>query len=120
MAEIEILQHTGSGYNPFLITKNWQVAQLNYQPEQALKNITKLERHMRTDEVFILVKGRARLIDGGDGETPVKHRMLPMKKGLVYKVPAGFWHNIVMSKKAKVLIVEESNTHVNDVSYYPL
>ena len=51
-----------SGYHPFLIRDGWQVAQLNFDINQEVENIKKLDIHNHTDEVFILLKGTAVLI----------------------------------------------------------
>ena len=62
MKLIEQYHTTENGYHPFLIRDGWQVAQLNYMPEQEIENIKKLDVHHFTDEVFILLKGNAVLI----------------------------------------------------------
>ena len=49
---IDLYQHTNKGYNPFLITPQLQIAQLNYSAEQELNNIVRLDIHHRTDEAF--------------------------------------------------------------------
>ena len=59
---IERYYHEGDGYDPFLIREGWQVAQLNYQVMNGFDSIDKVEAHRETDEVFVLVKGRAILI----------------------------------------------------------
>ena len=57
-------EHTfeGKGYHPFLITDRWQVAYLNYAEAESLEQIEKLDIHHQTDEVFILLQGKAALI----------------------------------------------------------
>ena len=47
---IETYQIKENGYHPFLIREGWQVAQLNYMPEQHIDNITRLDVHHLTDE----------------------------------------------------------------------
>lgn len=70
MKIIDAYDYGGTGYAPFLIGDKWQVAFLNYAPEEALESIVKLDVHHYTDEVFVLLDGRAALIgaqvdDGG-------------------------------------------------------
>ncbi len=59
---IEKYRESKDGYHPFLIREGWQVAQLNYMDELKIGNIGKLDVHNHTDEVFILLKGKAVLI----------------------------------------------------------
>ena len=60
---IETYFHSGEGYNPFLVREGWQVAQLNYLPGHGFDEIEQIEVHRETDEVFILFKGDAILIE---------------------------------------------------------
>jgi len=113
---IEEYYHSGFGYNPFLIRPAWQVAQLNYAPELALSAIHQVERHNQTDEVFILCDGESVLITALEGRIETCR----MKPAVTYNIPAGVWHAIAMQPEDVVLIVENSNTHLNDVEYRPL
>lgn len=114
MQTIEKYYHSGSGYNPFLIRPAWQVAQLNYAPELALSAIHQVERHNATDEVFILFGGESVLITALEDGCIETCRMQP---AVTYNIPAGVWHAIAMQPQDVVLIVENSNTHLNDVEY---
>lgn len=117
---IEIYYHNGEGYNPFFIKDNWQVAQLNYLPILDFTNIDKLEKHEQTDEIFILFKGTAILIAADVQETDIGYQCINMKQGITYNIPTNRWHAIAMSKDAEIIIVEKSNTHLNDVFYKAL
>jgi ureidoglycolate hydrolase len=115
--KIEKYYHRGEGYNPFLIRNNWQVAQLNYVPTHGLDDITDVERHNCTDEVFILFKGTAVLVTAefDDDETSFEYQKL--ERGVTYNVPAGVWHNIAMDEDAEIILVENRNTHLEDVDH---
>lgn len=117
---IETYHHKGAGYNPFFVKDNWQVAQLNYMPELGFHSIEKLEKHMKTDEIFILTKGTAVLIAGIETKTRLQFQLIKMELGITYNIPVHAWHNIAMSTDAEVIIVEKSNTHMGDFVYYPL
>jgi hypothetical protein len=41
-----------------------------------------------------------------------------MKKGIVYNIPKGVWHNIALSQDAEVVIIENDDTHLHDFGYY--
>ena len=56
MQNIEIYEYNGDGYNPTMYFENWRVAFLHYA--ERFDRIEKLERHLLTDEVFVLLKGK--------------------------------------------------------------
>lgn len=117
---IETYSENEKGYQPFLIREDWQVAQLNYVEDQHIKNIDKIEVHRKTDEAFVLLKGNPILITADliNGKPIFKADV--MKSHITYNIPKNVWHNIVMEKGSKVLIIEKSNTHLNDVEYLHL
>ena len=117
---IESYKIKENGYHPFLIREGWQVAQLNYMPEQHIDNIKKLDVHHLTDEVFILLKGKAVLISAQIDREKVRFEVELMKPNITYNIPVDTWHNIAMEKGCEVLLVEKSNTHLGDFEFYPL
>ena len=110
-----------TGYFPFIMRDGWQVAKLNYMPQQDVKAIHKLDKHNNTDEVFILLKGTAILIAAEEkGEGNFSFQCKRMEQGITYNIPKGIWHNIAMVESTELIIVEKDNTHVNDYEYFPL
>ena len=108
------------GYHPMVIREGWQVAQLNYMEEQDIVNIKKMDVHRRTDEVFWLQKGRVALITAElEGDQPLFHVEL-MQPGIIYNIPKNVWHNIAMTPDSEVVIVERSDTHVDDFEFFDL
>ena len=102
---IEILDYTGEGYRPLVDFEGWRVAFLRCNERFA--SLTGLERHLETDEVFVLLEGSATLYTrDGDG---VMH-LTPMEGHKVYNVKKAVWHHIVVSEDATVLIVENADT----------
>ncbi len=115
---IEEYIHTGCGYNPFLIRNNWQVAQLNHVAGQGFEDVEKIDVHLNTDEVFVLLKGQVVLITAEKNGDHLSFRMVKMKEGITYNIPKKTWHNIAMSQDAQVIIIEDANTHLGDFEYY--
>ncbi len=109
-----------NGYHPFLIRDGWQVAQLNYMPEQEIDNIKKMDVHYLTDEVFILLKGEGVLIGADIKNGNVEFETELLKPNITYNIPANAWHNIAMKKGCEIIIVEKSNTHVSDFEFFQL
>jgi hypothetical protein len=119
-ALIQTYFHEGAGYNPFFIKDNWQVAQLNFMPQQGLYAIQKMDMHLQTDEIFVLTKGTAVLIGAVADNEVFRFELIKMKAGVTYNIPVNLWHNIAMDRDAEVIIVEKSNTHLGDFVYREL
>ncbi|MBJ6367476.1 hypothetical protein [Snuella sedimenti] len=120
MKTIEAYRIKEEGYHPFLIREGWQVAQLNYVDTYEIKNIDKLDIHHHTDEVFILLKGKAVLIGARFIENSPVFEMELMKPNITYNVPQNTWHNIAMEEGSEVIIIEKSNTHLTDFEFHYL
>ena len=106
---LEIKEYDGEGYNRTHAFGTWCVAFLNHADR--FENTTYLERHLLTDEVFVLLNGWAELLIGEKGER------VQMEPGKIYNVKAGVWHNIRVSRDAKVLVVENSDTAKENSEY---
>lgn len=117
---IETYYTKNHGYHPFLIRNGWQVAQLNYTPEQDIQNITRLDRHNQTDEAFILLRGDAVLVAAEVHEHGMEYHMEHLKPMVTYNIPRTVWHNIVMRENCEIIIVEKSNTHIDDFEHFDL
>ena len=120
MKLIEKYRHKDEGYNPFLITEKWQVAQLNYSSELGVNSINKIDKHFKTDEVFILLKGTAVLITAEIHDEIVTFETCLMQEGITYNIPKLMWHSIALGKDAEVIIVEDNNTHIDDFEFFYL
>ncbi|WP_218184440.1 cupin domain-containing protein [Thermoanaerobacter thermocopriae] len=73
-----------------------------------------LERHNETDELFVLLNGRCLIIFANeiDGELIIGvEEMKPMR---VYNIPQTLWHNTVMKKDTKLLLIEDSSTSIDN------
>ena len=111
MTDLEIYEYPGEGYKRMVDGPKWTVAALNYAARFDEANFEHLERHNLTDESFVLLAGEATLLVGEKAE---RVRMLPLK---VYNVPAGVWHHIFVSRDARVLVVENSDTSKANTDY---
>ena len=98
------------GFFPVVFFEQWRVAVLNYCDIVEKAALYRLERHVETDEVFVLQKGKAWLILGGSGDAPACVETFPMEAGVVYNIARSCWHHVVMTQDASVLIVENADT----------
>ena len=73
--------------------------------------IPRIERHIETDEVFVLLEGEATLIIGKE------LTKIPMCRHKVYNVPKAVWHHITVNEGARVLIVENQDTCRENTEY---
>ena len=75
----------------------------------------KIGRHLQTDEAFALLRGSATLYVKRDE----KIESAPLLAGQVILVPAGEWHQIVVSRDADVLVVENRDTSAENTEKDP-
>lgn len=111
---IDVCDYEGEGYSHVVDFGAWTAAVINYSPCFAEENIKKMERHNETDEVFILVEGSATLFYG----EPDNPQRVQMVKHKFYNVRRGMWHNITVSRDARVIIVENADTGTGNSDYY--
>lgn len=112
MNGLEIFEYGGQGYNPTMNFESWRVAIANFGEHFDRQRYSYLERHLLTDEVFVLLFGEARLIIGKEfSETP-------LEIGKIYNVKKGVFHALLMEKDTKVLIIENHNTARENTEYY--
>ena len=101
---VEIYDYNGESYRDAMRFGSWRVAYLNHGKPFMEENFKKIERHNESDEVFVLLSGKATLIIG---EELNKVEMEPHK---LYNVPKGVWHHIFTTEGTSVLIVENDDT----------
>lgn len=80
--------------------EGWKIGFLRYS--RRFSALTGMERHLLTDEAFVLLEGSATLY--------VEQETIVMEKCTVYNVKKGKWHHITVSEDATVLVVENSST----------
>ena len=112
--ELEIYSYEGDGYKSMVFYEGWRVAFLKHADRFDKDLVDKMERHMLTDEVFVLLEGEGFLIIGEDD------KVCPMEKNKLYNVKKAVWHNICVSRDALVLIVENAETGLPNTEYRAL
>ena len=120
MLRIECYGHDAAGDNKTALNwvyENpvWKVGIKNFKPANSLEGTTCLERHNKTDELFVLLDGRCTLLfaddDNGKAVNIGKVEMEPMK---VYKIPATLWHNPVTWPGVKLVLIENNPTDMTN------
>ncbi len=102
---MEKYTYDGTDFRAVFTADKWKIGLLKYSDR--FSSFKVLERHLNTDEVFVLLEGSAMLyIKNEDGII----EKTDMEKCVVYNVPKNEWHHIVVSLDATVMVVENSDT----------
>lgn len=117
---IERFDDSEVGYTPVLVSDKWQIAYLNHHAQFSLQSIDSLERHNKTDEVFLLMKGQAWRITAEESAVGLRLIGVCMKESTIYNVVKGSWHAVVTTPQTHLIIVENKDTHLLDVEYQQL
>lgn len=117
---LEVRGYDGEGYCPLIDYGGWRVAILRYLDGLQPQRVDTMERHMETDEVFVLLKGQGVLLLGGSG--PAVDQVTPqvLEIGKVYNVKRFAWHSILLTEEAAVLVVENQDTGAHNSEFAPL
>lgn len=117
---LQVFENTGQCFKPVTAFGGWRVALLTRFDKVAPENLRQAERHLETDEVFVLLSGSACLITGADGNSPDKLTVTAMEPAKVYNVRQRVWHHVLLTPDASVLIVENEDTAAENSEYRPL
>ena len=107
---LQALEYDGEGYRILLESDSWRVAHLNFLEKLHPNQNDSMERHLETDEVFILVAGQGLLIIGVGEDEIERLDFQPLKPGAVYNVPRRTWHTLILTRDGRVVIVENRDT----------
>ena len=100
MEHVQISRFTGTDFQVMTQFEGWKIGLLRHS--QRFSACRQMERHLETDEVFVLLEGSATLY--------VEDQKIPMEKCTIYNVRKAAWHHIVVSEYSTVLVVENSST----------
>jgi mannose-6-phosphate isomerase-like protein (cupin superfamily) len=117
---LEIRDYQGQGYQPLVDYGEWRVAMLRYLDAIQPDRVDTMERHLGSDEVFVLLLGKGILFLGGNDPEIAAAAPQVMEPGVIYNIKAGTWHTIVLTRDAKVLLVENRDVDVHNSEYKPL
>lgn len=111
MKLIEEYEFNQEGYAKLFSYKEWRIAMLNYVEHLEVEKIDYVEYHDLTDEVFVLLEGNCYMIlMTFDGDNISNLEIVSLEKNKVYNIPSGTYHSHVLTKDAKLLIVEQEDT----------
>lgn len=107
---LTIKDYQEEGLCPMVNGGAWDVLMLNYLPRLGHGGVTQLHMHSETKETFVLLAGKVMLLTATGVDAPGEIAGVMMEMGKTYTVDAGVWHGNIMSKDAKLLLVENAHT----------
>jgi len=119
---IEVSSCLVDDYSPLVEHGQWRVAAICASEHNSADAIKQLERHNETDEVFVLMRGKAILFAAtGQGESGTgRINNVEMEPLRVHNVKRGVWHACALGPDAVVLVVENSGTGRSNSDYSQL
>ena len=103
-----VIQGMASNPGFGLVCKNdfFKCAFITRSEQYAPGRIRTMKRHNESDEVFVLVQGKAMLVTGEPMQGQYEKTVL--RSGVSYCVEAGTWHYLAVSEDALVFVTENS------------
>ncbi|MGI6110906.1 MAG: cupin [Bilifractor sp.] len=103
-------EFTGAGMQRVYENEKWTVGIKNWKPANDITGITNIERHNKTDELFVLVEGHCTLIYAEEKGDDLEFHAVKMEKGKLYVIPQSLWHNTITEKDTKMFLIEDVST----------
>lgn len=108
--EIKKFEFEGEGLTRVYENENWTVGIKNWKPANDIANTDCLERHNKTDELFVLIAGECVLLYANEVNGKLEIGAVKMEPKKVYDIPPTLWHNTVTKKDTKLILIEDSAT----------
>jgi len=103
---VQIGNYIGNGYKTVVMFGGWRVAYLNNITEEPT-DIKYFERHVESDELFVLVEGKCKLLVSPSGCADFE--IIDMEPLVAYNVRRTAYHAVELQPGCRVLIVENSD-----------
>ena len=118
---LKVESFEGEGLKRVVESGAWFVGIKNWKPANDAAEFDFMERHLETDEVFVLLSGECSLLIGcAENGTCADIRCVPMEPEKVYCIHKGIWHNTITSRDAKLILAENRNTSNENSEVYSL
>ena len=85
-------EFTGEGMQRVFENEKWTVGIKNWKPANDVTGIDCLERHNKTDELFVLVEGSCTLVYANETAGGLEFGAVKMEKDKVYNIPVSYTH----------------------------
>lgn len=88
-ALLEICTHDEPDYKPMIDYQSWRMALMNYTADLTPNKTDCMQKHVETDEVFVLLTGRCILFLGEGEESVTNIHAVDMELYKLYNVKCG-------------------------------
>ncbi|MFW6680383.1 cupin [Lacrimispora sp. AGF001] len=112
--KISEIQYDGEALKRVYENPQWTVGIKNWKPANDIEQIGNLERHNCTDELFVLLNGSCSLVYATEEGAGLDIKIVEMRPYAVYQIPPTLWHNTIMTKEAKLILIENSDTSMEN------
>ena len=114
-AKMSVEHFDGEGLKRVVESGSWFVGIKNWKPANDVGEFDCMERHLATDEVFVLLEGGCTLlVDHAADDSCTDIRCIPMRKNAVYCIHPGVWHNTITTRDAKLILMENRDTSMDN------
>lgn len=113
-------EYDGEGLQRGYENSEWTVGIKNYKKANDIEFINNLERHNKTDELFVLIKGNCSIVTAKENGKSLVFEVERMKKNTIYTIPKGLWHNTITDKETKLILIENSDTSMDNSEIFNL
>jgi hypothetical protein len=110
MQGIYTREHDGEGLKRVYENGAWMVGLKNYKPANDALLFTEVERHVQTDELFLLLAGSCVLLSLFEENGALRFEAQAMKIGALSVIPRGLWHTTVTKPGTRLALIEDPET----------
>ena len=114
MLKIEAPTH--SGFETVIMNDRFKCAFITPSSEYSFGKVDRMKRHNHTDEIFVLLFGRAIMLTTVDGDFYEQE----LEPGKAYNVQKSTWHYLAVTEDARVFVTEASDTPENNTDVLSL
>ena len=107
--KLKVAMDASEGFHVLHTYGSWSVAVFNRT--SSAESVVKMQRHLATDECFLLSTGGGTLITADEQQDGnLVFSLMKLEKGKLYTVPKGTWHAHSLQPCTTLFIVEDSFT----------
>lgn len=117
---IHVTRYEGEGIGGYVPSGEFLVSILNHLPRLCPEKTVSMQKHIRSDECFVLLQGRAMLFLADGEDAPDRIEAVELEPGTICTVPKNVWHSPVMTPDARILLVENRDTTDENSPRVPL
>ena len=107
-------KYEGDGLQRGYENDEWTVGIKNYKKTNDINYINNLEKHNNTDELFVLSRGNCSIVTANENNGSLEYEIEKMKNNTIYIIPKGLWHNTIIDKDTKLILVENADTSMDN------